>query len=392
MAQMEGAQMARTAFKNKRRRQEAAAEIERLGSNSPINHIRTATFGLIEVRENGSVKRRFLLDVYFDKTSEDAARGVISAIRQQTWLTKFLIDKSILHASKTEDMDIAATKQRLARDALLCDHANLQAAHICCRILPEIQRAYEAHYPSSRPIRTLVPFEWKPEVDAIRPGVERAAARRMAAQRRRAGGSEVGYRKPPVHTRWQSGQSGNPSGAARATGDPWDAHRKAMMKLIGVSSGGRTRKATAIAVAVRQLFTAAMHGVCGAHQQVKELLIMLDGLGLLSPPPKARRRPRLTVGQKAELAARQKHAWRLLLPTVKARLLEEYQRVYGPIPPIETTLERLLADRPIASAPPARIRTRSRPPDPSVTAPAAHPLPPLPRARTRTRLGGQRDV
>ncbi|MCJ2010962.1 DUF5681 domain-containing protein [Methylobacterium sp. J-076] len=383
--------MARTAFMHKRRRQEAAAEIERLGSNSPINHIRKATFGLIEVRENGSAKKRFLLDVYFDKTSEDAARGVISAIRQQTWLTRFLIDKSILHESKVENLEIAATKQRLARDALLSDHAHLQAAHICCRMLPEIQQAYEAHYPSSRPIRTLVPFEWKREFDAIRPGVERAAARQMAAQRRRTGGSEVGYRRPPVHTRWQSGQSGNPSGAARATSDPWDAHRKAMMKLIGVSSGGRTRKATAIAVAVRQLFTAAMHGVCGAHQQVRELLIMLDGLGLLSPPPKARRRPRLTVGQKADLAARQKHAWSLLLPTVKTRLLEEHQRVYGPIPPFDTTLERQLADRPVASAPSAQIRTRSRPSAPAVTTPPVHPRPHPPRARTRTRLGGQSD-
>lgn len=386
--------MTRATFSNQRVCQKLAADIERLGSKSPIHHIRRAIFGPIEVREKGRIKKRPLFDVYVKKTSEDAARGSTSAMSQTTWLTSLLIKKSILHEPLQEDPEIVAARQRLARDKRFSDHLATEAAHIVCELLKDFENAYDVHKVRSGPIRLPIPYEWKDEVEKLLPKVERAAKRLVMKRRRQAGGSEVGYCRPPQHTQWKPGQSGNPSGKRRDGADVWDSHRKALMKIISITIEGSIRKSTSIAVAVRQMFTEAMQGTPGAHQQVKKLLIQLDNLGALSPPPKSKRRPRPTSAEMAQFADMRLRVRRRLLPIVKARMVEEYERAFGSVSPFTTRLERELEGPTLVLRPRTRTRTRPPPSAPSESVPTPNPSAGVPRTRirSRTRSGGSSDV
>ena len=66
-----------------------------------------------------------------------------------------------------------------------------------------------------------------------------------------SGNYEVGYGKPPVHTRFRKGQSGNPRGSTPKT-KPWDRANQLMLKEayrpVTVRDGERTARIPAIAV------------------------------------------------------------------------------------------------------------------------------------------------
>lgn len=55
---------------------------------------------------------------------------------------------------------------------------------------------------------------------------------------------EVGYGKPPLHTRWEPGQSGNPKGRPRKSTNLADLIREELDRLVEVHEQGITRKIT----------------------------------------------------------------------------------------------------------------------------------------------------
>ena len=69
-----------------------------------------------------------------------------------------------------------------------------------------------------------------------------------------SGNYEVGYGKPPVHTRFRKGQSGNPRGSTPRT-KPWDRANQLMLKEayrpVTVRDGERTVRMPAIAAIFR---------------------------------------------------------------------------------------------------------------------------------------------
>jgi Family of unknown function (DUF5681) len=72
---------------------------------------------------------------------------------------------------------------------------------------------------------------------------------------------EVGYGKPPRHSRFQKGQSGNPRGRKKGSVNTETALRKAIFELITVrDAGGKTQKMTKFEVACRQLANKAAAG------------------------------------------------------------------------------------------------------------------------------------
>lgn len=91
-------------------------------------------------------------------------------------------------------------------------------------------------------------------------------------------GDRVGYGKPPKHTRFRSGQSGNPRGRARVVDfKDWENPiQKYMLELITVTVKGKKEKMPVVDALVKTAIRRALEG-CTKH-----LKILLDGSGGLT--------------------------------------------------------------------------------------------------------------
>ncbi len=69
----------------------------------------------------------------------------------------------------------------------------------------------------------------------------------------RAGDYAVGYGKPPVHTRFKKGQSGNPRGRPRGPKRLVSLLLAALEKQVEVTEGGRRRKIAKRELGIAQL-------------------------------------------------------------------------------------------------------------------------------------------
>lgn len=71
---------------------------------------------------------------------------------------------------------------------------------------------------------------------------------------------EVGYGKPPRHSRFQKGQSGNPKGRAKGSRNFATIFAEAMMKPVAITENGQRKKIPKIAAAMTQLANDAARG------------------------------------------------------------------------------------------------------------------------------------
>ena len=71
---------------------------------------------------------------------------------------------------------------------------------------------------------------------------------------------EVGYGKPPLHSRFQKGQSGNPKGRAKGTRNFATLFSEAMMKPVVITENGQRKKISKFAAAMTQLANDAARG------------------------------------------------------------------------------------------------------------------------------------
>src|ERR1700675_4003798 len=74
------------------------------------------------------------------------------------------------------------------------------------------------------------------------------------------GKNKVGDGRPPVHTRFQPGKSGNPSGLPKKTKDLNARLKKAAEEKVEVQEGGRKRKVKKIDLAMTQMMNKAAQG------------------------------------------------------------------------------------------------------------------------------------
>lgn len=70
----------------------------------------------------------------------------------------------------------------------------------------------------------------------------------------------VGYRRPPKHTQFQKGRSGNPKGRPKYVRNFKTVLRGELAELIVVRENGRERKLTKLEALVKSLVAAAIHG------------------------------------------------------------------------------------------------------------------------------------
>ena len=81
-------------------------------------------------------------------------------------------------------------------------------------------------------------------------------------------GYEVGYRKPPEHTKFKPGQSGNARGRQRKSKELNKLIQAELDKTIAVQEAGRERRITKREAIVTQLINRAIKGDAKASQFV----------------------------------------------------------------------------------------------------------------------------
>jgi Family of unknown function (DUF5681) len=96
---------------------------------------------------------------------------------------------------------------------------------------------------------------------------------------------EVGYGKPPLHTRFEKGRSGNPKGRPRGKKNMSTLLSAALDASIIVVENGRRKKITKREAIVTQLVNKSASADLKATQIVLAMLRELDGLadGAASP-------------------------------------------------------------------------------------------------------------
>lgn len=72
--------------------------------------------------------------------------------------------------------------------------------------------------------------------------------------------NKVGYRRPPVATRFKKGESGNPSGKRNARPTLSQRFDRILAEIVPVTEGGKSKRMTKEEVFLRQLVTRAIAG------------------------------------------------------------------------------------------------------------------------------------
>lgn len=91
---------------------------------------------------------------------------------------------------------------------------------------------------------------------------------------------DVGYGKPPAHTRFKKGQSGNPQGRPKGKLNLVTVLNRALNEKVTVVENGKRRSITKLEAAFKQLVNKAVQGDPRAIQQVLSLGSLI---GLATP-------------------------------------------------------------------------------------------------------------
>jgi uncharacterized protein DUF5681 len=96
--------------------------------------------------------------------------------------------------------------------------------------------------------------------------------------------SPVGYGRPPVHTRFKPGQSGNPRGRRKGQRNVHTVVDEALSQRITIREGNRTRSVTKLDAVIVTMVNAALKGDAKAQAS---LMAMMRSLGMTGEPPPA---------------------------------------------------------------------------------------------------------
>lgn len=88
---------------------------------------------------------------------------------------------------------------------------------------------------------------------------------------------KIGYGKPPEHTRFKPGQSGNPKGKPRGAKNLATIVGNAIKQKVVVTENGKRRSVSKLEVAITQLANKAATGDQKALQQLLPLVHLIEG-------------------------------------------------------------------------------------------------------------------
>lgn len=96
---------------------------------------------------------------------------------------------------------------------------------------------------------------------------------RKKTLKQHSGEYEVGKGRPPLTTRWKSGQSGNPKGRSKGSRPVGAVLQEIIQQKVSVTENGRTRRIPALEVMLRRLANDAMRS---DQRAIKLLLSLVD--------------------------------------------------------------------------------------------------------------------
>jgi hypothetical protein len=98
-------------------------------------------------------------------------------------------------------------------------------------------------------------------------------------------GYSVGYGKPPLHSRFRAGQSGNPAGRRKGVRNLMTDVRRTLSTPIKVKEGGRTRKKSTQEGALMVLREKALRGDARALDRLLELAKLFNNDAAVETTP-----------------------------------------------------------------------------------------------------------
>ena len=87
---------------------------------------------------------------------------------------------------------------------------------------------------------------------------------------------EVGFGRPPKHSRFRKGQSGNPRGRPKSSKNVDKMLRDTLLRTVTISENGKRRKITALEAFFRQTLKGALRGDSRAADKLLKLLPTLQ--------------------------------------------------------------------------------------------------------------------
>ena len=254
-----------------------------------------------------------VFEAVIDSLTAAAARGDVNAQAELDLLGEHRQKQGDLAASKLRYAD-SPVRALEAKYKPIADVGRVISSLIYARMVPCVHRALTKFF---------------------------KGAQRRARKARGKVDYEVGYRKPPVSTRFTKER--NPRGNARP-GDVWATLERSRNKPVVVTSAqGKTVTTTRCAIAHTQLFRNAIGNKRGARAATRKIIIQLDQKGMLSPPDRPRRAKRNIKPVSIEMQMLLKVAVIGVAPSVKHDMVECFTRRYGPVPDFVTAYERQLA-------------------------------------------------
>jgi hypothetical protein len=92
------------------------------------------------------------------------------------------------------------------------------------------------------------------------------------------GDYEVGYKKPPRHTRFRQGRSGNPNGRPKQARNLLTDLHEELQQRITVREGGTERRISRQRAVVMRLLDKALKGELGAMAKLLDLVLRHEGV------------------------------------------------------------------------------------------------------------------
>jgi hypothetical protein len=90
---------------------------------------------------------------------------------------------------------------------------------------------------------------------------------------------DVGYGKPPVHSRWKPGVSGNPSGDKRGLRSLRSDLEDELLETISLAENGKSLELSKQRVVVKVLVANAAKGLPAAINKLLDVIIATEGRG-----------------------------------------------------------------------------------------------------------------
>ncbi len=97
--------------------------------------------------------------------------------------------------------------------------------------------------------------------------------------------TKVGYCNPPQHTRFKTGQSGNPRGRPKGTLNMATVLERTLRENVVITEGGRRKTITKLEAAIKQLTNKAASGDLKALQLLAALVRSAEERAVQPPVP-----------------------------------------------------------------------------------------------------------